>query len=701
MKIANPNYDVQSSGLGKARKFSIEASGKAFKLLSDGLYSNKIKAIIRELACNAYDAHVEAGNKHTPFDIQLPDKWGKPFKIRDYGTGLPPEKVETLYTTYFFSTKTESNDFTGCLGLGSKSPFAYTDNFTVSSYYDGTVHTYSCYQDELGEPNISKVSSRATKERNGLEIQFAVDLADADSFRAEAIEVLKFFPEESFNSNVRVTKTSFTLEFDEFSILDSSKNWPKYTSHAIMGNVAYPIDTKTLADKTALKPEEIELLESGAYIRFNIGDLNITPSRESIGYDPATVEKLRKKIEECVDTVRNHITKSVQNQKSLFHARKELGRISDNFRRYKALLRKNVYWNSKNVELSVTSDKFYVEKIKLDTTNRRSRLSIVSCKKINPTSACHIESSRFVYSPSLEQNEVFIFVLPGEKKREARARAFVRESGEALYYVECLSEADIKRFAEEQGLPQTMVNRPETFLPKKKKARNNNPKGKQTDKLLRFVRSTNAGQVTPIWKEYKDPDIKNLKGYYVKVDRFTPEVYQARIEAVIRIAKRMNIYDGPVYGIRKKLLDRAKRNPKLKEFSILTEEVKKEILKNPNAKYLDAADNNPYLFFKDKKTYKIASKYNKKIEKLMKQADFLESIVKDLKTLKREVRSVDIVKSELPTQIKMGNLEGEIKKEMKAYPLLEVIDNTYAIRELTESAIEEYVELISKKAKRA
>jgi HSP90 family molecular chaperone len=42
--------------------FSIEASAKMYNILSSGLYSNKIKAVIRELSCNALDANTDNNN---------------------------------------------------------------------------------------------------------------------------------------------------------------------------------------------------------------------------------------------------------------------------------------------------------------------------------------------------------------------------------------------------------------------------------------------------------------------------------------------------------------------------------------------------------------------------------------------------------------------------------------------------------------
>ena len=53
-------------GGGEARAFQIGNSAQAFKILSDSLYSNKQRAVVREVLCNAVDAHIEAGIPERP-----------------------------------------------------------------------------------------------------------------------------------------------------------------------------------------------------------------------------------------------------------------------------------------------------------------------------------------------------------------------------------------------------------------------------------------------------------------------------------------------------------------------------------------------------------------------------------------------------------------------------------------------------------
>ena len=81
MKIADTATTTDTNSA-----FTIAATGKAFKILSDGLYSDKIRAIIRELSCNARDSHVAAGNA-APWSIHLPNMDEPWFSVEDFGTG--------------------------------------------------------------------------------------------------------------------------------------------------------------------------------------------------------------------------------------------------------------------------------------------------------------------------------------------------------------------------------------------------------------------------------------------------------------------------------------------------------------------------------------------------------------------------------------------------------------------------------------
>ena len=300
MKIKQETRQVEMIGVQEKGNFSIAATAQAFQILSDGLYSDKIKAIVRELSCNAHDAHVAAKNSK-PFQIHLPSFIEPYFSVRDWGIGLSHEDVMTLYTTYFQSTKNESNDFTGCLGLGSKSPFSYTDQFTVVSWFNGTKRMYSAFLGEAGNPQITLMGEEPTDEHNGIEVKVTVESSDLDRFANKAREVLS-----RFDPKPTVIGCD-DFEFNQVEYYVSGNGWKlrKMASHrlpgavAIQGNVAYPIDISSIKNLTEL--EQI-VLRLPLDITFELGELMVTASRETLSYGDKepTSDSIRRKCAQIV-----------------------------------------------------------------------------------------------------------------------------------------------------------------------------------------------------------------------------------------------------------------------------------------------------------------------------------------------------------------------------------------------------------------
>jgi hypothetical protein len=292
-----PQDQAVLSNVGEIGGFKIKASAKAFSILSSGLYANKIRAIIRELSCNAVDSHAAAGKRDTPFDVHLPNTLEPHFSIRDYGTGLSAEQVTQIYTTYFESTKTASNDFIGALGLGSKSPFSYTDNFTVTAVQGGKKGIYTAFINGDGVPSIALMLQEDTDEPAGVEVKFSVnERYDFDKFRQEARIVYTHFalkPVISGNGDFGFVNP----EYESRDIIPGVHSYKSSRgSVAIMGNIAYPIDIPN-ADKS-IDAELRGLLGCGLEMHFGIGELDFQASREGLSYIPETVASIKRKLEQ-------------------------------------------------------------------------------------------------------------------------------------------------------------------------------------------------------------------------------------------------------------------------------------------------------------------------------------------------------------------------------------------------------------------
>jgi hypothetical protein len=291
-----PQHEAIVSNVSEIGEFRIRNSAKAFSILSSGLYANKVRAIIRELSCNAVDSHVAAGKAETPFDVHLPNALEPHFAIRDYGTGLSHEQVTQIYTTYFESTKTNSNEFIGALGLGSKSPFSYTDNFTVTAIQAGRKGIYSAFINAQGVPSIALMMQEATDELSGVEVKFSVnERYDFDKFRQEARQVYTHFslkPVVSGNSDFRFDLIDYESR-DIIAGVHAVKGGRGST--AVMGNIAYPIDIP--AADNSIDANVRALLGCGLELHFGIGELDFQASREGLSYIPSTIAAIKSKLE--------------------------------------------------------------------------------------------------------------------------------------------------------------------------------------------------------------------------------------------------------------------------------------------------------------------------------------------------------------------------------------------------------------------
>ena len=291
---------LEISGGSTSSTFGIAVNGKAFRVLSSNLYSNKIGSIVREISTNAYDSHVVNGNPEVPFEIHLPDAFNPWFSVKDFGTGMSSSDITSVFVSYFTSTKDQSNDCTGMLGLGSKSPFSYTDQFTVTSIKDGTRKIYSAFIADNGVPNITEMFSSETTEQNGVEIKLSVKREDYAEFTKEVKEQLKYFKVQPkiINGSIPVDpKVEYVIDSPNIRINKESKYNSEIT--LVQGVVGYPLDVAQISKE--LNPKNRGLLNNikalCPVIYFNIGEISVTASRESVEYTNTTIKNICNKLD--------------------------------------------------------------------------------------------------------------------------------------------------------------------------------------------------------------------------------------------------------------------------------------------------------------------------------------------------------------------------------------------------------------------
>lgn len=296
--------------------YQIEASAQAFRTLIDGLYTDKVLAVIREISTNAYDAQVEAGRGDVPFEVHLPTPLEPHFSVRDFGTSMSHAKVMEHYTKLFRSDRTGTNDAVGQYGLGSKSPYSISDSFVVTAYLDGEARVYVASLNEQGKPIFSYVSSVPSNEPNGLLVSVTPSETARPEFLPKARRVYQSFP----------VKPVTNVPLDLAEPLTSGDGWALYSapnSDRILvrqGTVAYP---------------------SGSYSPLNyghelvvdvpIGSVSVTPSRESLQRDETTVAALRGAIDPVVEELRQTLAYRILSAPTYYEANRRFNDLATVF----------------------------------------------------------------------------------------------------------------------------------------------------------------------------------------------------------------------------------------------------------------------------------------------------------------------------------------------------------------------------------
>ena len=401
------------SNVGATTDFKIKATAKSFRILADGLYANKIRAIVRELSCNAYDSHVAAGKTETPFDVHLPNSLEPFFSIRDYGVGLSDNEVTNIFTTFFESTKTGSNDFVGALGLGSKSPFSYTDNFTVTAIKNGIKGVYTAFINEHGVPSIALMAQEETTDPAGVEIRFAVENQyDFSDFCQEAIFVYRTFKHKP------VVSGNSRFKFDDFEyetrdvvpgvhVLSKAHN-----SAAIMGNIGYPI---RIPDSNQTLGDLRSLLLCGLVMEFAIGELDFQASREGLSYIPMTVEAIKRKLEQLRDQLTVHVATEADKIENLWERTYFLVNKSQH-----NLWRDAVHQYIQNTNFDMFQNNggysLYPQAFKIKVSDLASRYNItVKAFDSDYRSRCSTENSDSVYNTETQEYDAVWGFTPYEK----------------------------------------------------------------------------------------------------------------------------------------------------------------------------------------------------------------------------------------------------------------------------------------------
>ena len=279
MKIETNYNDSVSTLSGFDMKVDGESNELLMYILSQG-YSDPIGSIVREYSTNAIDAHIEAGKMDEPIVIHVDDSV---FQVQDFGTGMDKERITNVFCKFLGSTKRDTNEIHGGFGLGAKSALAYRDHFMIYTVKDNYHHRLVMRKGN-NSIRLETISEGYTDEINGTKITVPLlSVYDKSKFVQAMKDQLAYFDNVTFTPSTRISNDFKLYEGKHFKVSSlAEENKPTI----LLGSVNYPSSNKL----------------SSWYgwpiaLKFDIGDLKVTPYRESIIYDDIAIEKIKEKFE--------------------------------------------------------------------------------------------------------------------------------------------------------------------------------------------------------------------------------------------------------------------------------------------------------------------------------------------------------------------------------------------------------------------
>jgi len=573
MKLLAEDTKSVSRGITQTVEFGIANSPKMFKILSDGLYSDKIRAVIRELSTNAVDAHIAAGTLYKPYLVHLPTRLEPYFSIRDFGTGLSDEDMQVLYTTYGASNKSGSNDYIGCMGLGSKSPFSYTTSFSSISHFNGRKYIYVCAMDSDGIPTLNKAGEEDTDEPNGLEIKFSVQTYDCQSFINKASAVYKYF-------KYKPEIVGGICDIKPVTYIAEGKGWGLHRgdeSNVIMGGISYPIDAKFFSKYTADYQigqngdnAEAILLKAGVDIYCEIGDFEMSASREALQYTSSTVSSLKSRLEDVLIDIDKRVTDDIKQCTTLWEATccyQEL--LFNKFKNFSNVLAaRNLEWQGQKIKLTIDANDF-------------SMFEFRDVGNVNP--------KRYTVTRVNVHNKVGIILNDVARGAFSLCNRLIKDNKyKNVYLVSFNDPTNLKEFVELLGNPPIIKA---SSLPKP-------PKGsseyvKRDDVFTYDIKRSGILTISGsnYWLPATDDVDMEEGGYYVEMSSYKIKYNGTSMEAcelaeILNVMQSLKIDIPVVYGVKTKVLPRFKINTNWEEFTVYCKkEIEKYILANNLAEH--------------------------------------------------------------------------------------------------------------------
>jgi hypothetical protein len=340
MKLETAIVEVETHGKMEQTGFGISDTGMLMEHMITTIYSDKVGTICREIASNARDAHREIGTPKRPIRIRFPNRFDMTYEVRDWGIGIDPERMLKVFIQLGSSTKRNDNLQTGGFGIGAKTPWCYTDVFTIrtiSKEKDG-VHRrreYSAVKAgqnftlmEMGDPVVVDMHDKkvdAEDRHTGTSIIIPVpEQHNWDAFKQKTIYFTQFW-------DVRPELCGCD-PLPAYPNLDEAyayvgPDWKIGHNHigqmVLVDGIPYPFNISALdirQDSEQNLHRFVNYSRQSFLLAFGVGELSLSLNREQLQYTEETKKKIIGKLQVVLDHLKVVVEKEIANSKTYWDA---------------------------------------------------------------------------------------------------------------------------------------------------------------------------------------------------------------------------------------------------------------------------------------------------------------------------------------------------------------------------------------------
>jgi hypothetical protein len=351
MKLPDTQQEVETLGESDQQDFTMDESSMHLAMDAFVQYKEPIDSLVREITSNGFDAHAEAQRlrdlplasllEHSDWDslpsyqtwtyfqewlslldhledweesgviVRMSEKYPsggeRKIEIEDRGVGMAPRHSDIepnvgIYTTFFESTKRDTNDKIGTFGIGAKSPLGYTDMFEVISRFNGTKYHYVVSKGEK-VPRMDLVDQEPTDEPNGTTVRVNMkSVSDWRSFKDACKKQLAYFPNVLFEGALSGKVSNDFNIYEGQNFVFRTDN-PFNELHMCIGGVYYPLDYEAVDLGTTYSKRQKWNVPIA--LKFDIGELPILWNRENVKYTEEAKGTIKERISDVQDELQS------------------------------------------------------------------------------------------------------------------------------------------------------------------------------------------------------------------------------------------------------------------------------------------------------------------------------------------------------------------------------------------------------------